>query len=483
MQSRVSTRMLTSRGWGLAAAGVVSLLGAQILGRRDLLLLGVFLILLPLAAALALRLLRPVFTVQRVFSPPSAEAGNAVSISLNVVPVRPFGGSAQMREGLPARFGASPEFRFPAGRTDEDGASRYEYRLRSSRRGLYRIGPVSAGFQDPFGLALLRHTIGGTDALVVKPAPVELPAAVLDGLRGADGSVSTRLQGIPSQDDVTTREYRHGDPMRRVHWSATARHGQLMVRQEETVSTPRATIVLDQREVRYDHGFLSPFWADSPDASAPASSEGFEWAVSAVMSLGCHLMEHGFAVRLLDAAARPGLARSPSAAAPGMDIFSGPSGILDLGEGLAALGLEPAAGSASAGGQPQRPAERSTALHSGPGAGAGNTPMQPAAAAGAFGDALAGALLDQRNRGPLVVVAGQLSEEDAHRLAPAADSVPAAVAVLVSERPSALDRALAILRAGGWTAVAVDPSQAIAAVWAGAGDSAAHTAGPPGQRP
>ncbi|WP_312182789.1 DUF58 domain-containing protein, partial [Arthrobacter sp.] len=370
MQSRVSPRMLTSRGWALAAAGAVSLLGAQILGRRDLLLLGVFLILLPLIAALALRLLRPVFSVQRVFSPTSAEAGNAVSISLSVTPVRPFGGSAQMREGLPARFGASPEFRFPAGRTDAGGASRYEYRLRSSRRGLYRIGPVSAGFQDPFGLALLRHTIGGTDALVVKPAPAELPAAVLDGLRGADGSVSTRLQGIPSQDDVTTREYRHGDPMRRVHWSATARHGKLMVRQEETVTTPRATIVLDQREARYDHGFLSPFWADSPDASAPASSEAFEWAVSAVMSLGCHLMEHGFAVRLIDAMARPGLARSPSAAAPGMDLFSGAAGILDLGEGLAALGLEPSAGSPSAGAQPKRPlpALRKAVLRPSPGA-------------------------------------------------------------------------------------------------------------------
>ena len=51
-----------------------------------------------------------------------------------------------------------------------------------------------------------------------------------------------------------TREYRHGDPMRRVHWAATARHGSLMVRQEESVTTPEATIILDQRLSAYPHG-------------------------------------------------------------------------------------------------------------------------------------------------------------------------------------------------------------------------------------
>ena len=477
MLSRVHPRMLTGRGFGVAAAGVLALLGAQVLGRRDLLLLAVFLILLPLASVLALQLLRPAFTVQRIFSPPSTDAGNAVSISLSLTPLRPFGGTARMREGLPARFGASPEFGFPASSTGSEGTSRYEYRLRPSRRGLYQIGPISAGFHDPFGLAVLRHTIGGTDPLVVKPAPAELPTAVLDGLRGADGSISTPLHGSPSQDDVTTREYRHGDPMRRVHWSATARHGELMVRQEETVTTPRATIILDQREGTYDQGFLSAFGAGSPDPSAPASSESFEWAVSAVMSIGAHLMEHGFAVRLVDAMARPGLARSPSAAAPQTDIFTGAEGVLDLGEGLAALGLEPSAGPASQGPQPLRskPSLRKPAGPPSPG-GPAWTGVQPSAGSlAAFGDALSEALQDQRNRGPLIVISGQISEADAHRLVPAADYAPAAMAVLVSEQPSSVDPALTVLRAAGWTALAVEPSQRVAAVWSSAGGPAVQT--------
>ena len=477
--------VLTGRGWGLAGTGVAALLGAQILGRRDLLLLGVFLILLPLASALALRLLKPQFQVERTFTPATAESGTPVSISLAVRPVQPFGGTARMKEELPGRFGASPEFRFPATRTDRSSASRYEYRLRSTRRGLYRIGPVSAGFLDPFGLALAQHTIGSPDELIVKPVPAELPAVVLDGLRGSDGSVSTRVQGVPSQDDVTTREYRPGDPMRRVHWSATARHGELMVRQEETVATPRATLVLDQRESSYDQGFLSPFWADTADDAAPPSSETFEWAVSAVMSVGADLLERGFAVRILDALARPGLQRSPSAAVPGAEVFSGAAAVGDLGEGLAALGLEQAAAASTATARTLRPGSRRPGRTSLP-EGAHQLPDRGPGAApadrGPFGDALLEALLDGRHRGPLVVITGALSNEDARRLAPAADTVPAAVALLVTERRAAAEAQLALLRAAGWTAIALDPSQSVAAAWSGA---AAHAAvlSQPGHRP
>lgn len=485
-QFKVSRPALTTRGWGLVAAGVAALLGAQILGRRDLLLLGVFLILVPLVSVLALRLLKPQFTVQRTFSPSTAEAGTAVGITLAVQPVRPFAGTARMKEELPARFGASPEFHYPAAQTDSSRASRYSYRLRSTRRGLYRIGPVSAGFPDPFGLAVARHTIGGTAELVVTPAPLDLPPAVLEGLRGSDGSVPTRVQGNPSQDDVTTREYRHGDPMRRVHWSATARHGELMVRQEETVAAPRATLVLDQRESSYEQGFLSSLWAESADDSAPASSEAFEWAVSALMSVGAHLLEHGFEVRILDALARPGLQRSPSAVLPDVDLFSGTAAVADLGEGLAALGLEAAASSGAGGPLPlrSRPWRRSG---SAPPAGAHPYPERtPSAAAqaerGPFGDSLLQALQDGRLRGPLAVITGALTEEDAARLAPMADYVPSALALVVTERPASLSAQLAVLRSAGWTAVAASPSQAVAAAWAGAAEHAASLANP-GHRP
>src|SRR5690606_10096830 len=80
------------------------------------------------------------------------------------------------------------------------------------------------------------------------------------------------------------RQYRHGDDMRRVHWRATAHHGELMVRREEQPWQSRATLLLDNRSAGHaGHG---------QDAS-------LEWAVTALASIGVHLTRRGYAIRLV----------------------------------------------------------------------------------------------------------------------------------------------------------------------------------------
>ncbi|MCO7010525.1 DUF58 domain-containing protein, partial [Pseudomonas aeruginosa] len=103
---------------------------------------------------------------------------------------------------------------------------------------------------------------------------------------------SRRAQPQPGPDNVTTREYRHGDPMRRVNWAASARHGELMVRQEDPRSTRRAVLVLD---------CVAPHW---PGATVRAgvleSTEEFEWAVRATASVLEHLTRRETVVHALD---------------------------------------------------------------------------------------------------------------------------------------------------------------------------------------
>src|SRR5215217_870023 len=60
---KLPTRILTVRGWGFLLTAVVALLFAQVLGRRDLLYVGVLLLALPLASLIVLRLVKPRFTV------------------------------------------------------------------------------------------------------------------------------------------------------------------------------------------------------------------------------------------------------------------------------------------------------------------------------------------------------------------------------------------------------------------------------------
>ncbi|NKX53289.1 DUF58 domain-containing protein [Arthrobacter mobilis] len=435
---KLPVRYLTARGWGLLAAGVLSLLLAQLLGRRDLLGLGIFLAALPVAAALAMLLLKPRYAVERRFRPASVETGAITSVRLSVRRAGAAGGVVFMTENLPARFGQPPAFRFPARHPTGSGASVYEYRLRSGKRGLFGIGPVTAEFTDPFGLARQRHELGEVSRLVVTPAPVDLPDTSLTGARGPDGSASTRRQASPSDDDVMTREYCYGDPLRRVHWAATARQGELMVRQEESVTTPQATILLDRRESAFAAGFL-PSLAGGHTGDLLLTSPRFEWAVTAAVSAACDFVQNGFTVRLLDAHGAPGLRHSPSAPWPGAEEFSGLPGYQDIAEGLAALGLA---------GEPRRRADR----HDG--------------GLGAFGDRLMDKLAAHRFKGPLLALLGDLSPAEAALLAPAAEFGSQAFALLVTEHPRQAGAALDTLRAGGWRAVAVSAQASLPAAWA-----------------
>ncbi|MCC9179044.1 DUF58 domain-containing protein [Arthrobacter sp. zg-Y750] len=423
------TGFFTPRGWGLLAAGAVALLGAAALGREDLLALAVLLICLPLLAAATLRLVKPGFQVDRSFAPPLVETGTAATVTLSIRG-RPASVSL-IREGLPLRFGASPVFRFPPEGGAETGTGSYRYRLRSGRRGLYSIGPVTAEFLDPFGLAKTVHTLGGTNQLAVAPAPRDLPPAPIVGPAGTDGSSPSRRRGTPSEDDVTTREYRYGDPMRRVHWAATARHGELMVRQEEPVTAPTASILLDQRRPAY--GSPGAFGADD---GGLLTSEAFEWAVSAVISSAVFFAESGYAVRFTDELFRPGLSRSPSAVDADERLFHGADGLQDLAEGLAALGLAD-------------PAQVT----------GGPAPAAP------FGDLLLDGLSAGRSPGPLLVVAGRISAAEAAALAPAARYSAQPMVLMVSDRPAEQRQAQRILHEAGWSTVAVGPGTPVPAAW------------------
>jgi uncharacterized protein (DUF58 family) len=440
--------LFSSRGWGLLAAGVISLLCAQVMGRRDLLTLGVLLVVLPLISLAGIRLVKPRFRVYREFSPSTVETASITTVRLAVARTGPGVGRVIMEERFPSRFGESPAFRFPA-RSASGGTSRYEYRLRSGKRGQFLIGPVTAEFTDPFGLSLHRHTIDDGDTLTVTPAAVELPATGLAGARGNDGITATRIRANPSDDDVMTREYRHGDPMRRVHWPATARHGALMVRQEESVTTPEATIILDQRFIAYSTGFGSVFsGAGTDDGHDLVTSDTFEWAVTAAMSVSAHLAERNYALRFLDAAGEPAFHRSPSAPEPDSEEYSGAGGLQSIAESLAAIQLS---------GPHHMRRDHDAAHREHP----GSTEYGQAV----FDDRLIDKLAAHRMRGPVLAVLGKISLAEARSLAPAAGYAANAFAIVISDRPAESHDALEALRLGGWRAVAVDASTSLPAAW------------------
>ena len=460
LKDRFPGHFFSTRGWGLLCAGAVSLLAAQIMGRRDLLALAVLLLVLPLLSLAGTRVLKPRFQVYREFSPSPVETAARATVRLAVARTGPGAGHAVMEEHLPARFGESPVFRFPA-RAAAGGTSRYEYHLRSAKRGQFLIGPVTAEFSDPFGLSFHRHAIDDGDLLTVTPAAVELPETGLAGARGNDGVTATRVRANPSDDDAMTREYRHGDPMRRVHWPATARHGSLMVRQEESVTTPEATIILDQRLSAYPHGVFG--LGAGPSGGTPESRDGdgqelltcdaFEWAVTAAMSIGAHLAERSYSLRFLDSAGAPAFRNSPSAPDPEAEEYAGTAGLQSIAESLAAIQLT---------GPHHGHAHRSRTQDASRSTGAARSGAAPLP----FDDALMDKLSAHRLRGPIMAVLGNLSLAEARALSPAAGFGANAFALLVTDEAHGAGEALEVLRLGGWRAVAVSARSSLPAAWA-----------------
>ena len=265
------------------AAGSALAVCAVLLGQRDLLRAAVFLLSLPLAAVVLVSRTRYRLACSRLLDPPRVQAGRPSIVRLRLDNVsRLPSGVLLMEDALPYVLGGRP--RFVLDRLEPKGVREISYPVRADVRGRYRVGPLSVRLTDPFGLCELTRSFASTDDLVVTPAVTPLPHVRLGGDWAGGGDASARSVAVSGSDDAATREYRHGDDLRKVHWRSTARVGELMVRREEQPFQSRATLLLDCR-------------AHAHRGDGPGSS--FEWAVSGVASIAVSLVRAGFALRLL----------------------------------------------------------------------------------------------------------------------------------------------------------------------------------------
>lgn len=128
------------------------------------------------------------------------------------------------------------------------------YRLPASRRGPIEIGPLSLTLGDPLGLTKTTVVASGQVELLVHPHLIQL--SKLRASAGRDPlAEQRRAHAIADHGDefFALRPYVVGDELKRVHWPATARRGELVVRQDERPKTGRVTVVLDHQRGVYDY--------------------------------------------------------------------------------------------------------------------------------------------------------------------------------------------------------------------------------------
>lgn len=281
MRSALST--LTTRGRAFAASGVTCCVAALLVGQKDLLRVGLLLIALPIITALVANRSRYLLGSSREISPGRVQAGQNATVSLRLEnPGRAPTGLMLLEDQVPYVLGSRP--RFVVEQLRPKWHRDIQYTVHSEVRGRYGIGPLTVRLSDPFGFVELSRAFTSRATLIVTPAIHQLPRVALSGDWSGTGDNRPRAFAAAGTEDVTVREYRLGDDLRRIHWGSTARTDELMVRREEQPHQSRATVLLDTR-------------ATAHRGTGPTSS--FEYAVAATASVAVHLSGQGFVIRMI----------------------------------------------------------------------------------------------------------------------------------------------------------------------------------------
>jgi uncharacterized protein (DUF58 family) len=272
----------TTRGWGLAFAGVAVMLVGVFLGAVDLVRIGSLALLLVVGAAIGVGMLDPGrgrhrLSIMRSTTPNPVHAGEEALVDVVITATDQ---AARVRlAGL--RFAEQAATELSAGRPLRARVARsaqrvtVSYTVQAARRGRWPLGPLVVTRTDPFGVARTTATLGDPAEVVVWPAVVPLPTPS-DVLVGEPDRVALGAR-TPSTDDASLRDYREGDDLRRVHWSSSARRGALMVRSDERAGMRPVSVLLD----------------------LPARATALEWTISLAASMALAMLDAGHPVRLV----------------------------------------------------------------------------------------------------------------------------------------------------------------------------------------
>src|SRR5262249_26916059 len=98
------------------------------------------------------------------------------------------------------------------------------YHLMASKRGVFEIGPTHLRAGDLFGATAATRDVPGRDVFLVRPRVV--PVRERRPQRRWDGELRA-TRGLLENTSLFAgvRQYQAGDPLKRVHWKASARLG------------------------------------------------------------------------------------------------------------------------------------------------------------------------------------------------------------------------------------------------------------------
>lgn len=137
------------------------------------------------------------------------------------------------------------------------GESRLSVPMVCELRGEHTLGPIRLHSSYPLGIHHSERTLGDEgEQILVYPGTFPIHSLPLVGSSQSptSGTMASSAGG-GNETFFGIREYRHGDNPRHVHWAATAKYGELVVKQYEYIHNTRVLIVLDlHTQAQYGEG-------------------------------------------------------------------------------------------------------------------------------------------------------------------------------------------------------------------------------------
>jgi uncharacterized protein (DUF58 family) len=183
--------------------------------------------------------------------------------------VRPFR-VAQRRRKNPFRLATLKEAEVPS--LAAKGETEAQVEILPLRRGILHFTGLTLARPDPLGIFRAFSKIAAPQTVLILPKRYPIPPIALPGaLRYQEGGVALAANIGRSEEFVALREYRHGDPLRHIHWRSWAKVGKPIVKEFEDEFFVRHALVLDTFD-------------DEPN------SELLEEAVSVAASFACTVL-------------------------------------------------------------------------------------------------------------------------------------------------------------------------------------------------
>jgi uncharacterized protein (DUF58 family) len=263
-----ATRLrITRQGVSVCVAGVAALVVGRVFGIVELYVIGAACFAAVAVAVAAVWTRRPRIEASRWIHPSLLVAGDTGRVDIAIEHTGRVSSAPFVLEEAVQRTNTEDHVaRLPMSALRAGSSSTSGYRVPTAARGVIQLGPLRAVTTDVLGLARSSKPVVGIDEIVVAPRTEVLDMPELG--RGAVGEAllaSSRRLG--PGDFHGLREYATGDEPRSIHWRASARTDELMVREHTVEGLHQCTVVFD------------------PSLEAHGGTANFERGVTAAASL------------------------------------------------------------------------------------------------------------------------------------------------------------------------------------------------------